>query len=236
MRVLEQFVEKPRACSYLLGQRASLDIRVMIDVTAEETDALLARGWRRFGPIYFRPVCAACSACVSLRVLAAEFEPRKSQRRARRACERLRRALGGPIVDDARLALYAKWHGHRERARGWEPNAQSADRYALEFAYPHPCAREAAFYDDEAGGRLVAVGLFDETPTALSAAFFFHDPDYARYSLGTANVVALVDDAQASGRAHVYLGYHVAGCASLEYKSSFGPHEILTNEGWVRRK
>jgi arginine-tRNA-protein transferase len=233
MRVLERFVEKPRTCAYLPDRRASLDVRVMVDVTPADTDALLERGWRRFGPIYFRPACAGCSECVSLRVIVADFAPSKSQRRARRACTSLRREVGVPRVDDARLALYAKWHAEREHARGWEPNAQSRDRYSLEFAYPHPCAREAAFYDDADGGRLVGVGLFDATPGALSAAFFFHDPDYAHLSLGTANVVGLVDDAAASGRRHVYLGYHVAGCASLAYKATFRPHERLTPSGWI---
>jgi arginine-tRNA-protein transferase len=233
MRILERFVEKPRGCAYLPDQRASLDVRVMVDVTGEDTDALLELGWRRFGPIYFRPACPACAECVSLRVVVDRFAPSKSQRRAWRACARLRRAVGTPIVDDARLALYAKWHAGREQARGWEPNAQSRDRYALEFAYPHPCAREAAFYDDDDGGRLVGVGLFDATPRALSAAFFFHDPDYARLSLGTANVLALLDEARASGRPHVYLGYRVAGCPSLQYKAAFRPHEVLTPAGWV---
>jgi arginine-tRNA-protein transferase len=232
MRVLERFVEKPRACAYLPDRRASLDVRVMVDVTPDDTDALLERGWRRFGPIYFRPACAACSECVSLRVVADRFAPTKSQRRAARAGARLRRAVGPPRVDAERLALYARWHAEREQARGWEPNPQSRDRYALEFAYPHPCAREAAFYDDDAGGRLVGVGLFDATPRALSAAFFFHDPDYARLSLGTANVLALVADARASGRPHVYLGYRVAGCPSLQYKATFRPHELLGPDGW----
>ena len=71
------------------------------------------------------------------------------------------------------------------------------------------------------------MGLFDETPRALSAAFFFHDPEYARLSLGTANVLSLIDDARAAGLAHVYLGYRVEGCASLRYKASFRPHEVL---------
>ncbi len=161
----------------------------MLDVSADEMDALLERGWRRFGPIYFRPACASCTECVSLRVVADRFEPSKSQRRAARACSRLRRVVGPPRVDDERLELYARWHEGREDARGWQPNGQTRERYSLEFAFPHPCAREAAFYDDEGGGRLVGVGLFDATPRALSAAFFFHDPEYARLSLGTANVL-----------------------------------------------
>jgi arginine-tRNA-protein transferase len=233
MRVLDRFVEKPRACAYLPDRSASLEVRVMLDVTAAETEAMLEQGWRRFGPIYFRPACAGCSSCVSLRVLVDRFAPRKSQRRAARHAASLRREVSAPIVDDARLALYAKWHAVREERRGWDANPQSRDRYALEFAFPHPCAREASFYDDEQGGRLVAVGLFDATPRALSAAFFFHDPDYARYSLGSANVLALIDDARASGRPHVYLGYRVEGCASLEYKATFRPHELLSERGWT---
>jgi len=233
MHLLEQVVEKPHPCTYLEGERASLEVRVMVDVTAVETDTLLERGWRRFGPIYFRPACTACTECVSLRVLVDRFAPTKSQRRAARACSALRRVVGPPLVDDARLDLYEKWHASREDARGWEPNPQTRERYALEFGFHHPCAREAAFYDDAAGvagGKLVGVSLFDETPRALSAAFFFFDPDYARLSLGTANVLGLLADARATGRPHVYLGFRVSGCASLRYKGSFGPHELLSRD------
>ena len=228
MRLIERVVENPRRCAYLPDQQASNEVRVMLDVSAVEMDALLERGWRRFGPMYFRPVCAACSECVSLRVLVDRFSPTKSQRRAARACADLRRVVSRPRVDDERIALYAKWHADREDARGWEPNGQTTDRYALEFAFRHPTAREAAFYDDAAGGRLVGLGLFDETPRALSAAFFFYDPAYARRSPGTGNVMALLADARASGRAHVYLGFCVGGCASLRYKAAFGPHQRLT--------
>jgi arginyl-tRNA--protein-N-Asp/Glu arginylyltransferase len=190
--------------------------------------------------MYFRPACQSCNECVSLRVLADRFEPTKSQRRAARASRALRRVVGPPIIDAARLALYAKWHANRERERGWASNPHTPERYALEFCFPHPCAREAAYYDDgtsqaergqndadRGGGRLVGLGIYDETPNALSAAFFFYDPDYARYSLGTANVVAMVEDARAAGLTYVYLGYRVAGCASLRYKSTFRPHELL---------
>ena len=227
MRLLERLIEKPHACVYLPAERACLEVCVMVDVSATETESLLERGWRRFGPTYFRPRCSHCSECVGLRIVVEQFAASKSQRRASRSCARLRRVVGLPRVDSERLALYSKWHRAREQARGWEPNPQTADRYALEFAFPHDCAREAAFYDDEAGGRLVGVGLFDEMPRSLSAAFFFFDPDYAQRSLGTANVLALVADARASDRAHVYLGFRVAGCPSLRYKSNFRPHELL---------
>lgn len=188
---------------------------------------MLSRGWRRFGPVYFRPVCQPCMGCVTLRVPSATFVATASQRRAVRKVSPLRREWGVPRVDAARLRLYAAWHAQRELARGWEPGPLDPERYALDFAFPHPSAREVAFYDDAAGGRLVAVGIVDETPNAFSAVYFFYDPARARDSLGVANVVLLIEDARRLGRAHVYLGYRVKGCASLEYKERFGPHELL---------
>jgi len=227
MDLLEHVVENPHPCAYLEGERASLEVKVLLDVTGPELEAMVVRGWRRFGPMYFRPACAPCGECRSLRVTVARFAPGKTQRRVERACARLRRVVGRPVVDDARLDLYARWHAEREGVRGWEPNEQTRERYGLEFAFPHPCARETAFYDDDAGGRLVGLGLFDEMPASLSAVFFFHDPGYARMSLGVANVLSLVADARAAGKPHVYLGYRVEGCESLRYKGNYRPHEVL---------
>jgi len=226
-RLLHHFVEPARPCSYLPEREAQLEIRVEIDVTSEELDPRLERGWRRFGPVYFRPACVGCGECVTLRIDAARFAPTKSQRRAVKSAARLVRTVGRPVVDDERLALYARWHAQREEARGWEPSSVDRERYRLDFAFPHPAAREVAFRDPAAGGRLVGLGIHDHTPRALSAVYFFWDPEHAPPSLGVANVVTLVDDARATGVPHVYLGYRVLGCASLVYKSKYRPHELL---------
>src|SRR5271165_6204457 len=138
MQLLEHVIEKPHKCAYLPAEQARLEVQVMLDVTPPELDGLLERGWRRFGPMYFRPACTGCGECVSLRVLSGAFTPSKSQRRAARACQGLRRVVGAPRVDDARLDLYSRWHAEREDRRGWERNPQSRERYALEFAFPHP--------------------------------------------------------------------------------------------------
>jgi arginine-tRNA-protein transferase len=240
-RTLRHFVESPRACSYLADQLASLEHRLMLDVGPEELDALLERGWRRFGPDYFRPACSGCQACVPTRILAAEFAPTKSQRRALRGASRLRVEVGPPLVDEQRLALYHAWHGEREAARAWAPSALDAREYALQFAFPHPCAREVAYLDDDAGGRLAAVAICDETPKGWSLVYCFYDPAYRGLSLGTANVVVGVQIARARRLPYVYLGYAVAACPSLRYKSAFDPREVLVGRPgpreaprWVR--
>ena len=228
MRLLERVVEKPHACAYLPAERASLEVRVMLDVTADEMDALLERGWRRFGPIYFRPACASCAECVSLRVVGRRFAPSKSQRRAARACGRLRRVVGPPRVDDARLALYAQWHASREDARGL--GAQRADARALRARVRvpapvrarggllrrrggRPARRRRALRRDAAGalGRVLLLRPGLRAPVARNG-------QRARRSSTTR---------ARSARAHVYLGYRVEGCASLRYKAAFRPHELL---------
>jgi arginine-tRNA-protein transferase len=168
---------------------------------------------------------------VSLRVPVAAFAPSRAQRRAARRGAALRREVGPVRVDGERLALYAAWHADRERARRWEPMPVGEKEYVRDFGFPHPSAREVAYYDDAAAGpagpRLVGVGLCDETPRAWSAIYFFYDPAYAGLSLGTLHVLGLVELARATGRAHVYLGFRIAACESMSYKAAFRPHELL---------
>lgn len=227
MRVLARHVEDPRACSYLPDERAQLETLLIEDVSPHELELMLERGWRRFGPTYFRPRCTACHACDSLRIVTDAYSPSRSHRRAMKAARSLVRLSGRPRVDDERLALHHRWHQSREDARGWDPNPVDFESYAIHFAWPHSCAREVTFRDPARANALVGVGLWDVTPHASSAVFFFFDPDYAQLSLGIANVALGVEDARKSARAHVYLGYRVLGCASLEYKGRFAPCEQL---------
>lgn len=80
-------------------------------------------------------------------------------------------------------------------------------------------------------GALVGVGLVDSLPVGLSAIYFVHEPGHHRRGLGTWNVLCLIDEARRRGLPHLYLGYWVADCPSLAYKSSFRPYEILGTDG-----
>jgi arginine-tRNA-protein transferase len=229
-RQLRHLVEAPRECSYLPGLHAQLEHRILLDVQPEELQALLDRGWRRFGPDYFRPACKGCAGCTPTRVPVATFVASKSQRRAARKCGGLAMRVGPPVVDQERLDLYAAWHATREEVRGWKASELDEPTYRLQFAWPHPAAREITYREPD--GRLVGVGICDEAPSAWSAVYFFYAPDWAPRSIGVANVVFQVELARQLGKEHLHLGYHVAGCPSLAYKATFRPQERLV--GWPR--
>ena len=137
----------------------------MTGVTPAELDELLERGWRRFGPVYFRPVCGGCDECISVRVPVATFNPSLNLRRVRRRAAHIRLEVGEPQVDEERLALYRRWHESREEERGWKPDRIGFESYAMQFCFPHAAAREFSYWDGE---ELIAVGIADQTAHALT--------------------------------------------------------------------
>jgi len=205
----------------------------MVDVTAEELDHLLAHGWRRFGPHYFRPVCTPCSECVSLRVLVRAFAPSRRHRRVLNGGAHVSVVVGRPSVDATRLALYRRWHAEREEARGWRPDETDERSYSMQFCFPHPAAREVSFWE---GNELVAIAITDETPNALSLVYCYYEPARAELSLGTLNVLASIELAKAWEKSFVYLGFRVKDCASLQYKGRFFPHELLVGRPDLREE
>ncbi len=219
-----RFPTPEHPCAYLPGVPAMLDVRLLTDVTPSETEHLVERGWRRFGPEYFRPICRGCEECVSLRVAVKKFRFSKSQRRVVRRCEKVTVEIRTPRADAERVALYRKWHAAREASCGWQENPLDEDGYRRQFCFPHPSGREMTYWAD---GKLVGVGLIDEMPHSLSSTYFYFDPDYAKLSLGVYSALCEISLALQLGKDYVYLGYRVAGCKSLVYKSGFRPHEIL---------
>lgn len=222
-RAFSSHVSPVADCPYLAGQKQALSVHHLLSVSPEELDLLLARGFRRFGFAYFRPVCA-CLACDSIRVPVASFAPSKSHRRALRKASDLTITWGEPTLDDERLALYGAWHRARETARGWGESDLDASSYVESFCLPHPCGREVTYRLD---GKLVAVGIVDESQSALSAVYCYYDPALADLSLGIVNVLSCLRRAKERDLAHVYLGYRVEACPSLRYKAGFHPYEIL---------
>ena len=228
--ILGHTVEPPGPCSYLPDQLSSLEQLVMQDVTAEEYERMLVRGWRRFGPLYFRPACQACNR-VRLAAhphghLPAQPQPAPGPRRVRPLARGGGPAPGGRAAAGAlpRLARRA-----RADARVGRLAARRCATTSSSSPSPtRPRARwRATTTPPRAGRGWWAWASATRRPTPGARCTSSTIPPTRSCSPGTANVVFQVELARARGIPHVYLGYRVQGCASLRYKGTFRPHELL---------
>lgn len=229
MESLFRILEIPHTCTYLPEQEARLEYERFLDISAEEYARRLQEGWRRFGFTVFRPRCLGCKACLSLRVPVGRFRPNRSQRRTRQANADLVLRIGRPRVTRDKLALYDRFHEFQADRKGWPDHGpKDVDGYVDSFVQ-HPFATEEwCYFLNE---RLVGVGYVDALPVGLSAIYFFWEPKLKSRGLGTNNVLCILEEAARRGLPHVYLGYYVEGCRSLEYKAGFRPNEVIGPDG-----
>ena len=216
------------SCSYLPDQQSTTEFEMDPTLAASDYEQRMNEGWRKFGLLLFRPVCATCTACRSLRVLVDRFQPDRSQTRAWRRNLDLRVELAPPSVDDQRLELYWRYHQAQADRKGWESEWVDAEEYAFRFVQNTVPRVEVSIWQGEA---LCAVALTEVTPNCVSAIYHYYDPDLRSRSLGTYIVLRIIELAKNLGKPYVHLGYYVAGCGSLAYKARFRPCEARHADG-----
>ena len=230
MESLFRFTAPPSACGYLPQEEWSLEYEYVGQMTPSEYMQRMVEGWRRFGHVLFRPQCRACQACQPIRVVASQFRPDRSQRRAAKVNEGLVQIrVGEPSASRSKLTLYDRYHAFQSDAKGWPSQpAKDAEEYTNSFvANPFP-TQEWCYY---LNNKLVGVGYVDDLPGGLSAIYFFYDPAERHRSLGTWNVMNVIESARVRHIPHVYLGYFVENCASMAYKAGFRPNQVLGPDG-----
>jgi len=226
--------ESPSPCEYLPHESAQLLYGTAPHLLPSQYSELLRAGWRRFGSNVFRPDCPSCRKCLSLRVPVAAFRPSRTQRRIwKHHTGEVQVRIGTPCLTLERLEVYRAFHEHGHLTKGWpdrsaEDRREGASGLGVFLANPFP-TEEWSYW---IGDRLAGVGYVDVLDEGLSAIYFFHDPRDARRSLGTVNILHLIEAARQRGLPHVYLGYYVDGCRSLEYKARFKPNEVFTGATW----
>jgi leucyl-tRNA---protein transferase len=230
MKTIVRWTTPSERCHYLPDHICQQEYLSVASLHADEYMALLIAGWRRFGHTVFRQTCSGPGACRSLRVDVARFRPDRSQRRARKANAGVVTVrIGKPTVTAEKVALFDRFHAERTRTKGWsldEPG--DTGEYTRMFVVnPFPTQEWCYFLDDA----LVGVGYVDELAGGLSAIYFARDPSQGDRSLGTWNVLCIVDRARELGLPYVYLGYHAEGSLSLHYKGRFRPNQSLDLDG-----
>ncbi len=233
------YVTNPTPCPYLPGkQERKVFTELQGPHAGELNDALGRIGFRRSQGVAYRPSCAGCSACVSVRVVAPEFRANASQRKLLRRHEDLEVAACRPWATDEQYRLLRRYLGARHPVGGMA--GMDEDDYAdmveqspvnsLIIEYRTPAPRGGR-------GKLVGACITDRQADGLSMIYsFFAADDPDRPALGNFIIMDHIARARRAGLPYVYLGYWVKGSARMEYKTRYRPLEVLGPTGWSRMR
>ncbi|MXP47230.1 arginyltransferase [Altererythrobacter luteolus] len=231
------FVTTPAPCPYLPGRE---ERKVFTELKGDHSDQLneaLGRiGFRRSQTVAYRPSCAGCNACVSVRVVAEAFESSATQRKNLRRNSDLVATECRPWATEEQFELLQRYLGVRHPGGGMASmdEVDYADMvehtpvtsYVIEYREPS---------DGPEPGRLVGACLTDRQSDGLSMIYSFYDPEHeARSGLGNYIILDHIRRAAEQGLPYVYLGYWVDGSDRMRYKVRYRPIEQLTAEGWQR--
>jgi arginyl-tRNA--protein-N-Asp/Glu arginylyltransferase len=233
------YLTAPSPCPYLAGKEERKVFTHLVGERAGELNNILTQGgFRRSQSIAYRPACEGCRSCVSVRVVANEFEASRSMRRIVNRNSDLVGEMKIAVPTSEQYSIFRAYLDSRHRDGGM------ADMTVLDYAMmvedSHIETRVVEYRrreGDQAGrqaGDLIAVALTDVLGDGLSMVYSFFEPDEASRSLGTFMVLDHIERARQMGLAYVYLGYWVRGSRKMDYKSRFLPQERLTPDGWAR--
>jgi arginine-tRNA-protein transferase len=228
MRVLQQIVTDPHPCHYLADREAITEYSYAPFLEPQEYEDLMNRGYRKFGPLFFRPICDGCRECRPIRIPLATFQPDRSQRRCWKRNQDLEIRLASPTVDTIRLDLFERYHNAQIDRKGWDGHEKDADEYAFSFVHNPIPAVEVSMWEGDA---LRAVLLTEVTPNVVSGIYHYWDPEHAARGLGTFCMLHTLELARRLQKRWAYFGFYVTGCGSLEYKSRFQPCELMDLDG-----
>lgn len=231
------FVTSPAPCPYLAGKTERKVFTELKGPHAEALNDALGRiGFRRSQTVAYRPSCLDCRACVSVRVVANEFQPSAQQRRNMRRNGDLVVTECRPWATAEQFELLQRYLSKRHPGGGMAAMDEidyadmvehtAVSSFVLEYREP------AA---DGEPGRLVGACLTDRQGDGLSMIYSFYDPEHeARTGLGNYIILDHIRRAAAAQLPYVYLGYWVEGSARMQYKIRYRPLERLGPTGWQR--
>ena len=222
-------LSQPFECSYLPNRQEQL--LVILDpscYSSTKFESLLALGFRRSGNQIYRPHCPICSACSSVRVLADEFMPTKSQKRKLNKAKNRFEVKYSQVEREQYYPLYSKYISLRHQDGSMYPPDKSQFQSFLFCSWLTITFIELWDQDN-----LVAVAVTDCMDNAISAIYTFFDPDYEHFSLGTVMILQQLKFAKLQQNQFVYLGYQIDECDKMNYKTQFLPAQKQCNDQWL---
>jgi arginyl-tRNA--protein-N-Asp/Glu arginylyltransferase len=230
------FVTSPSPCPYLPGkQERKIFTELSGAHAAELNDALGRIGFRRSQSVAYRPSCAGCTACVSVRVVANQFQPNATQRKLLKRHGDLEVTACKPWATEEQFELLHRYLASRHPGGGMA--AMDEGDYA-DMVEQSPVSSWVIEYREPTTatghrGKLIGACITDQQADGLSMIYsFFQADDDSRPGLGNFIIMDHILRARAARLPYVYLGYWVKGSERMAYKTRYRPIEVLGPNGW----
>jgi arginine-tRNA-protein transferase len=81
-------------------------------------------------------------------------------------------------------------------------------------------------------GRLIAIGVLDLLPHAVSGVYFVYHQDFEKWSFGKLSALREAALALEGGYEFYYMGYYIHNCVKMRYKGDYKPQYVLDPESY----
>lgn len=234
-RQLRFFLTAPSPCPYLPNRlERKVFAHLPLSDGASVNDSLTQVGFRRSQNIAYRPACETCSACVSARIPARDYQFTRSERKTLNRNADLQRNLVEAEATMEQFDLLRRYLSARHAdggmaEMGWPDfvamvEDTAARTHMIEYRQPST---------DGGPGDLIGCALVDLMADGLSLVYSFYEPEMPKRSLGSLIILDHLQQAAMTNLPYVYLGYWVRGSEKMNYKVRFNPIELLRPQGWT---
>jgi len=224
-RIERYFVDLRTDCPYGLPFVATFHQAMLCPIDQRVMELFLAAGYRRNGNCLYTMHCADCAACIAIRLDVREFRPNRNQRRVRKKNVDVAWSVEDLVQDRENLHLCQKFLERRYPQK----NNTAEGYYESFFLNGIVDSRRIEF---RLAGRLIGASIVDFGRNWVNAVYFYFDPDECGRSLGTYNIITLVDLCRKWDIHYIYLGYYIREVAAMSYKTAFKPYALLEEGQW----
>jgi arginine-tRNA-protein transferase len=224
-RVDRYFVELKTECPYGLPYIARFYQAMFGPLTERAMELFLAAGYRRNGNCLYAMRCHECRGCIPIRLRPKLFQPNRNQKRIVKKNSDIEVRFDRVDMDRENLDLCGRFLEAR-----YPQEYNSADGYYGGFFCNSIV--DSMRVEFRLKGRLVGGSIIDLGQSWMNAVYFYFDPAESARSLGTFNILTLINLCLEFGVEYLYLGYYIPNVRAMSYKEKFRPHELFENGLW----
>jgi leucyl-tRNA---protein transferase len=228
-RVEHLFIDIDIGCPYGLPYVSTFHQATFAPLSERAMELFLAAGYRRNGNCLYNMSCRDCSACIPIRLHPTEFSANRNQKRAlakNRDIQKVILPLQPTKEDYALCEKFLQGRYPREN--------NTAVGYYRDFFFN--TIVNSAQLQYRVDDRLIGAAIIDIGYNWLNAVYFYFDPEESRRSLGTYNILCLIDLCREWEIEFLYLGYFIRSVPAMNYKGNFHPHYLLVGNNWSQQQ